>query len=47
MSAAKSVEQVGGVVGAGAGLGVVLHAEGGRVEAAEALDDAVVEVARG
>jgi len=37
-------EQVAGVVGAGAGLGVVLHAEGGHGAAAQALDDAVVEV---
>ena len=40
----EEVEQVAGVVGAGAGLGVVLHAEGGHVGAAEALDHAVVEV---
>src|SRR5207237_950753 len=37
-------EEVAGVVGAGARLGVVLNAEGGHVSAGEALDDAVVEV---
>src|SRR5438270_2034341 len=37
-------EQAGGVVRAGCGLGVVLHGEGGYVEAAQAFDDAVVEV---
>ncbi len=40
----EEVEQVAGVVGPGPGLGVVLHAEGGHVVAAQALDDAVVEV---
>ena len=40
-------EQVAGVVGARAGLGVVLHAEGRHLAAAEALDGAVVEVAVG
>ncbi len=38
-------EQVAGVVGTGPGLGVVLHAEGRHLPAAEALDGAVVEVA--
>ena len=38
------LEEVGAVVGTGAGLGVVLHAERGRVEHAEALAHAVVEV---
>ena len=38
------LEEVGAVVGTGAGLGVVLHAEGGRVEHAQALAHAVVEV---
>ena len=38
------LEEVGAVVGTGAGLRVVLHAERGRVEHAEALAHAVVEV---
>ena len=38
------LEQVAGVVGAGPGLGVVLHAEGRGVPAAEPLDHPVVEV---
>src|SRR5437868_12707834 len=38
------VEQVGGVVGTGGGLGVVLHAEGPAVEQPQALDALVVEV---
>src|SRR3954468_11221503 len=38
------VEQVKGVVRAGAGFGVVLHAARGDVEQADALDRAVVEV---
>ena len=45
ISSSNSVEQVAGVVRAGAGLGVVLHAEGRHVEHADALDHAVVEVA--
>src|SRR5438874_8863552 len=40
-------EEVAGVVGAGAGLGVVLHAEGGDVTAAETFHDTVVEVHMG
>src|SRR6266498_609025 len=38
------VEEIRGVVWAGPGLGVVLDAERGRVEHAETLDNAVVEV---
>src|SRR5436305_14099971 len=37
-------EEVAGVVGAGAGLGVVLDAEGADVAEAKAIDDADVEV---
>src|SRR3954466_12094259 len=37
-------EEIAGVVGAGTGLGVVLHAEGGNVAAAQSFDDPVVEV---
>src|SRR5689334_21288103 len=40
----EGVEQVGGVVGAGAGFGVVLHGEDRKVFVAEAFDGAVVEV---
>src|SRR5690606_7799467 len=39
----EPVEQVGGVVRACRGLGVVLNGEGGQVEAREAFDDLVVE----
>src|SRR4051794_6529018 len=39
----EPVEQVSRVVRAGRGLGVVLHREGGDVEAAQPLRDAVVE----
>ena len=39
----EPVEQVGGVVRAGGGLGVVLHREGRDVQAGQALDDVVVE----
>ena len=38
------LEQVAGIVGAGTGLGVVLHAEHRGVPAAESLDDPVVEI---
>src|SRR5947199_979210 len=38
------VEEVGGVVGAGGGLGVVLHGEGPRRSDPQALDDPVVEI---
>ena len=41
---AKAVEERGGVVRAGAGLGVVLDGEGREGLVAEALDGAVVEV---
>ena len=44
MRVAELLEQVAGVVRAGAGLGVVLHTEGRDVRAAEALDDPVVQV---
>ena len=37
-------EQIAGIVGAGAGLGVVLDAECGQVSAAQALHGVVVEV---
>ncbi|KFC51975.1 hypothetical protein GY12_13010 [Micrococcus luteus] len=39
----EAVEQVEGVVGAGRGLRVELHGEGGPVEQAQALDDLVVQ----
>src|SRR6059058_2481832 len=39
----EPVEEVRGVVRSGGGLGVVLDGERGDVEAAQALDDAVVE----
>src|SRR4051812_15426664 len=39
----EGVEELDGVVWAGAGLRVVLHAAGGGVEQANALDGAVVE----
>src|SRR6478735_3927775 len=39
----EAVEEVGGVVRAGRGLGVVLHGVRGTVEALEPLDDVVVE----
>ena len=41
------VEQVGRVVGAGAGLGVILHAEGRLADDADALDRVVIKVAVG
>src|SRR3954467_15390184 len=37
-------EEVGGVVGAGASFGMVLHREGGDVGGLNAFDDAVVQV---
>ena len=40
----EAVEQVGGVVGAGVGFGVVLDAEDGPVGVAEAFEGLVVEV---
>src|SRR5690625_3989268 len=39
----EPVEQVGGVVGSGRGLGVELRAEGWQVQAAQTFDDVVVE----
>src|SRR4029450_5829860 len=41
---AEGGEQVAGVVGTGSGLRVVLHAERRHIAAADALDDAVVEI---